>query len=110
MLEVLLEVLLGCATAPDSNPADMPSDPAAFCGALTPSADPEAVGVSCVDDPAPGQTCEEIAVVRVDKGEVDSLCATCEAAGQPCQHTPATNCTTADGEILYVYSFWCGGA
>lgn len=108
---VSLALLVGCATRGDSNPVERagPTSPAAFCDGLTPSEDADAVGVACIDDPAPGQACEEIAVIRVDKGEVDSLCATCEAAGQPCQHTTATNCTTADGEILNVYSFWCGG-
>ncbi len=110
---MMLALLLACAGGTESTPADsetaLPASPEAFCDQLTPSTDPDAVGVSCVDDPDPGRPCDEIAVIMVQKGDVDDLCATCEAAGHPCQHTPATRCTTAEGGTLSVYSFTCGG-
>ena len=111
-IPLILALLSSCTrTGGDSGPATSdftpPSNAGAFCNELTESDAEDAVGVSCVDNPSAGHACDDIAVLRVDKADVDALCASCDAAGTPCAHTPAVDCTTSDGDHLQVYSFHC---
>jgi len=99
---------LGCAGGDSAPSAVLPESPEAFCAELTLSSAEDAVGVSCMDDPPAGESCDAIDVVLVDKPSVDALCATCEANGAPCVHTDAVRCTTSEGATLSVYSFRCG--
>ncbi len=108
---MILLLWLGCSgvgdESGDTESSTVPATPVAFCAELTPSSDADAVGVSCIDDPAAGESCDAISVEMVDKDSVDALCASCEAAGSPCVHTDAVPCTTSDGATLSVYSFRC---
>lgn len=109
---MLAFVLWSCGGQTGDSRPGLPASAAAFCDELTVSDAADAVGVACVEEPTLDgeghpRPCDDLGVTMVAKGDVDTLCASCEAAGTACERTEAVDCTASNGATLSVYSFWC---